>query len=397
MAGLVERNDTRRYEIEKKKYKRTLLITSIVGIIAVVLIFAYLLNSFFNKSYYGYEVMKTVKRTDSNTVKYLQYKSGLLKYSRDGAEALDSSGNVLWNGSYEMKEPEADICGDFVAVADIGGKEVYIFNGKDSGKRVETTLPILKAQVAAQGVVALLLEDKSSNLISIQDPYDLTQPVKAELPTNVSTDGYPVDISLSDDGVKLATSYFNISNGVIESNVSFYDFGEVGADKVNNLVSGKKYGKMLIPKVEFLNNDTACVFGEQGFSIFGNMEQPREIYKETFKKEIKSILYSSEYIGFVLESYDKEEKKELLVYNQKGKKILEQQIDYDYDQVYISGKEITFYSNMECTVLRLNGNEKFHYTFDKSIDYFMPVNHYEKYLLIDKVNIEEIKLTKGER
>lgn len=395
MAGLLERNDSRRYEVERKKYKRTVLVTSIVVILAVVLIFAYLLQSFFNKSYTGYEVVHTTKRTDSNTVKYVKYKNGVIKYSRDGAQAIDSQGNVLWNGSYDLKDPRVDISDNYVAIADIGGKEVYVFNGKDSGTRLETVLPIIKAEVAAQGVVALLLEDKDTNVISIQYPYDTAKPVKAEMKTGVSEDGYPVDISLSNDGLKLATSYFSVKNGVIESKVSFYDFGEVGENEVNKLVGGQPFGNMLIPKISFLSNNTVCAFGEKGFSIFTNMEKPKEIFKETFKKEIKSIFSNSDYIGFVLESYESDDKYQLLIYNVKGEKLLDKSIDYNYTEVNIYGKEIIFYSDLECIIVRLNGNEKFHYTFDKAINYFMPGNRFDKYILINDTNMEEIKLTEG--
>lgn len=397
MAGLVERSDSRRYEIERKKHKRNFLITSIIGIIAVIIIFAYLLNSFFNKSYNGYEVIKTTKRTDSNTVKYVRYHNGILKYSRDGAQAFNADGEVLWNGSYDLKNPQADICQEYVAIADIGGDEVYVFNGKDSGTKLETVLPIMQVEVASQGVVALLLEDNNSNVISIQDPYDTAKPEKAIVPTNVSTDGYPIDISISNDGVKLMTSYFNINSGVIKSSVSFYDFGEVGKNKVNKIVGARDFGKTLVPRIEFIGNDTACAFGENSFRIFSNMENPKDVYKETFKKEIKSVFYNSDYIGFVLENFDADKKYEVVVYNLNGKKILDKQIDFDYKEVYISGKEITFYSDLECVILRLNGNEKFHYTFDKNVDYIMPINHWDKYLLIDDNNLEEIKLTEGKQ
>ncbi len=29
-----------------------------------------------------------------------------------------------------MKQPQVDVCGDYVSVADVSGKQCYIYNGK---------------------------------------------------------------------------------------------------------------------------------------------------------------------------------------------------------------------------------------------------------------------------
>jgi hypothetical protein len=396
MAELTGRNEGRRYEIEKKKYKRRLVIIIAVCIIAVVLVFAFILNSFFNKDYLGYKTITTIKRADSNTVQYLSYKGGLLKFSRDGAAAMNGTGEVVWNGSYDMNSPEADICGDYVVIADIGGKEAYVYNGKDSGTKIETVLPILQAQVADQGVVALLLQDTDSNTITIQYPYDSSnQTEKVNLPTNTSTDGFPIDISLSDDGQKLATSYLYINNGVKKNKVSFYNFGAAGQNKVNRLVGCKDYGQTLVPKIQFVNNNTVCVYGENFFSIFSNTDRPKQIYMKKFKKSIKSIFSNSSYVGFIFENYKSNNKYTVSVYDLKGKQVLNAPINYDYSKVSISGKEIIFYSDLECTIMRLNGNEKFHYMFDRNVEYFIPTNDFDKYFVINDTNIEKIRLTEG--
>jgi hypothetical protein len=397
MAGLLERSENRRYELERSRHIRRVVIISIICILLVVGIFAYIINGFLNREYSGFDVIHTTPRVDSNTVKYASYNGKILKYSRDGASAMDGAGNILWNGSYELKNPQIDICEDYVAVADIGGKEVYVFDGKDSGTRIETLLPILQVKVANQGMVVVVLEDKDSNIISFYDPYSSSQQIKVEAPTNVQTDGYPVDIDVSEDGLKLVTSFISVESGVVESKLTFYSFDEVGENKPSNIVGAADFDGNIIYKVEFVNKDTVCVYGENSFTIYKKMEQPQEIFTETFKDPIKSILSNENYIGFVLENNGGENKYKILLYDLSGNIILDQPINYDYDQVNIRGKEIIFFSDLECSVLRITGKEKFHYTFDKSISYFMPVDNKEKYIVMDDINIQEIKLTGRKR
>lgn len=391
MARLKELLDDGNKNINKKQNKRTFKIVISIIILIALVFSIYIFYSIAHKSYSTYKTLSSTERADSNTVKYLKYGNKLLKYSRDGASALDNKGNVIWNSTYDMKEPKADICGDYVAVADIGSKNLYVFDNKGKAGKVETLLPILQVKVAKQGVVAVLLQDKNANIISIYYPYDTSKPLLNDLKTSTE-DGYPIDIDISEDGTKLVTSYLSTKNGVTENAVTFYSFSEVGENAINNIVGMFVYKQVIVPKVEFITNNIVCAFAENKFTLYSMKEQPKTIYEETFKSEIRSIFYDEERIGFILENLEGSEKYKILVYDLKGKKILDKTVDYDYENVAIYGNDIIFKTNLECYILRVNGNEKFHGTFDKNISYIYPMNKLNKYYLIDDVNIKEIKL-----
>ena len=394
MESLLGRNDNKQYEKEQKKHKIWVAVMVSICIVTAISIFAYILNSIVNKHYTSYEVLLSNERKDSNNVEYQQHEKGILKYSRDGATGIDINGNILWNGSYDMNNPQADICGNYIVIADIGGKEWYIYNGTNSGTKYEETLSIVQIQVSRQGVVAVVLEDKDSNEIHIYNPYDTNQPLLANIPTNVSEDGYPMDISISKDGKKIVTSYFSVVDGVGQSRVCFYNFDEVGQDKVNRIVGGEEFGNTLVHKVEFINNEVVCILTENGFTLYSMVELPEQIASESFEKEIKSVMLGSDTIGFVLNGLE-EEKKELVLYNLNGKKTLTKKIDYKYDKVYISGEEIIFLSDLEGIILRNTGSEKLHSKFSKRMDYVFKVDEKNTYIFINETNIEKIKLTGG--
>lgn len=393
MARIIDKSEPTSYQIRIKKYKRNIGIIISVAVVIIAIIVVYMVNCFVNRYYNTYKVVSTIPRTDSNTVKYESYGNKLLKFSRDGASAINQDGKAVWNGSYEMKNPSADICGKYVAIADIGGKEVYVFNGSDSGTKIEVLLPIVEVEVAKQGVVALVLQDKDSNKISIFDPYD-NQKLLVDRQTIAKKDGFPVDISLSNDGSKLVTSYLAVTSGVVESNVTFYNLGEIGENEVDSMVGAQKFGKTMIPKVEFVNNNTVCVFGDDKFTLYSMKQKQKEIFTETFKSDIKSIFYNSKYVGFVMEKTAETEKNEVVVYNLQGKKTFAKLIDFEYDNVRLSKEEIIFSSDLECNIIRLNGKQKLHCTFDKNISYVMPINNYDLYYIIDDANIEKIKVVK---
>lgn len=394
MDSLGERNAAQRFAVEKKRVKIVKMLTVIAVITAVIVLAAFLYYSYINKRFNTYEVTNSVARADSNTVKYMQYGGGhILKYSRDGASGLNSKGEVLWNGSFELRNPIAATCDNYVVIADIGGKEAYVFNGSDSGRKIETILPIMQADVANQGVVALMMEDKNSNNFWLYDPYGSGEQLLFEFTTNVQPDGYPVDFSLSDDGHRLVTTYLYINNGVMENRVNFYNFSDIAKSNINRLVGNENFKQELIGKVDFLNNNMICVYGENSFTLFMMKQIPKkQIDTVTFEENIKSTFSNDDYVGFVLEKYEGDVKYRVVLYDMNGNLVLDKSVDYDYDHVFISGEEVVFYTSLKCTILRANGVERFQCAFDKSVSYMMPVNNYDKYILIDDVNIEEIRL-----
>lgn len=388
--SLSERNDSKQYEREQKRHKRMVVFTIVACTLSAIFLFVYLLNSVINKYYTEFEVLVATPRKDSNSVQYKEYEKGVLKFSRDGAAGIDAEGNILWNGSYDMNNPQADVCGDYVVVGDIGGKEWYIYNGNDSGTKYQETLSIVQVQVSQQGVVAVVLEDKDSNEIHIYNPYGDTK-LLAEIPTNVTEDGYPMDISISDDGKKMVTTYFYVNKGVGESRVSFYNFDEVGKDKVNRIVGGVEFGETLVHNVEFVDNNTICILTENGFALYSMEELPEEIIKEVFEKDIQSAATGSNGVGFVLDS-EEEGWKEFVLYNLAGKKVLTKMIDYEYETISMAGEDIVFLSDLKGIILRNTGSEKFHYTFFKRMEYIFATKEKNTYIFVDEANIEKVKL-----
>lgn len=364
---------------------------AVAAVIAICLIALLAWNLIRTKTYSGYTETATFEREDSNSVKYEYYGGNLLKYSRDGASAVDSKGDVLWNGSYEISTPIADTCGQYVAIAEQGGKEVYIYNGADEGTVIETPLPITMLRVAAQGVVAVALEDSGSDVIALYDPYSDSDKLLAEVPSNISDDGYPVDIAFSPDAKSLITIYLSVSGADPVSNVCFYNFSEVGQDK-NMIVGGKTYEDSLAVKAEFIGDDDVCIFLDNGFSLFTNMKQPAETTTQIFDKEITGSIYDKNYVGFTFSGEGEEMLHHLVLYNKSGKLVLDEPLDFDYNSMEMVDGEIIFTSNTGCTILRANGSKKLECTFDSQVQYFIKGKGKNSYYMIDDTRISYVKL-----
>lgn len=374
----------------KKRWKTIMVLTMIVVLIGVAV---WGIQIVYIKNYDSYRVLSSVKRADGNQVTYLKYGDCLLKYSKDGASAIKTDGSMLWNGSYDMDNPQADIAGKYVAIADVGGKTVSVFDGSNSGTQIAVLNPITQVCVANQGVVAVAMSDGDSDVIQI---YDTAQNNKLllEIPTNVATSGFPIDIDLSPDGKKMVTSYMMVKDGTISCVVNFYNFGDVGKNNVNRIVGARDFGSNIVAKVEFVSDNKVCACTEKQFSVYSMKEIPEDAYSKKFSSTIKSIAFSDQYVAAVLEKAKGKSRYQVVAYRMNGKKVLGTNINYDYKKFEIDGKELLFYSDTHCNILRMNGKEKFNGDFKKNILFFASGKSLNRYVLVDKESVSVIRMEK---
>ena len=380
----------------KKMSRKSIAVLVVVAVLLLVTAAAVILSRRQSGSYTGYEVVNQTPRQDSNTVRYTAYNGNhVIKYSRDGASALSPEGTVLWNGSYEMNNPQIDVCGSYAVIADIGSNRLYVYNGSDSGTMLQMVHPILQAKVANQGAVAVLMENGDANLIAMYNPYDAANQLIYEVPTNVSDDGFPVNIAVSPDGRMLATNFINVSSGVVISRVTFYNFDEYGKNVVDHIVSAKDFGDELVAEIRYVSNSTAYVLTEHGVTVFSGDQIPKEKYTVKIPEEIVSVIPGSDKVGFVTLAQSSQDKYRLLVYPlSTDDPQVDETFNYDYESVRESGGEFIFTAGTSCMILDARGQSIFTGSMDTTVHYLYSLGQNGRYLMITDSDLEVIKLTK---
>ncbi|MBO4396591.1 MAG: hypothetical protein J5819_09635 [Eubacterium sp.] len=374
---------------DKRNYIILWVLTGIIIILGIggLMVFSYFYN---NQCYEKYQVVTEVERSDSNNGLYQYFQKNLLKYSGSGISLINSVGKTLWNGGFEMKQAQVDTCGKQVLAVDVGGTEFNVYNGQDEGIRTETTYPIVRGKVSEQGVAAILEQDIDSNSLKLYNPYSNTTKLIAEIPTNVSEDGYPLDYDISPDGKTVVAAYMTVKGTESEYHVNFFNFSDVGQDR-NILVGGREYGAEMVSQIRFLDNERVVIYREKGFDIYENMKQPKPSLEKTFDRVILSIADSDEYIGVITTDGARTDKR-LQVFTVEGEVVLEQPIDYEYADFRIYGEEIYFYRTHHVDILRMNGTPKFRSDFDADITGVFPGGRSIEYIIVDNTSIRRIRM-----
>lgn len=366
-----------------RAHRRKILKWICVAVVLVLLIVTAVYFYFQSKVYSKYEVINSVEREDSAGTQFVSFAGKILKYGKDGATCIDEKNQLIWNQTYEMQSPMVDICEGYVAIAEKKGNKIYIMNTKGKSGEIETRMPIQRVRVANQGTVAILMEQEGTGYLQL---YDKEGTFLAEGEVHTENSGYPLDIALSNDGRKMAVSQLNMNEGTVKNTITFYNFGSVGQNEIDNIVGTYSYSDVIFPKVEFLTNDVMVAFGDEEAIIFEGTQKPQVKKEISLKQEIHSIFYNEAYIGFVFNNDNEKETYRISVYNLRGTEEMTQNLDMNYSEVgFLENDEICVRNELECSIYNLKGKRKFHSNFEKSIwKVFSTKNSTEYIFMMDK-------------
>lgn len=348
---------------------------------------------YFLLSRHVYESVREIKdysREGSDNYNYAEFAGGIIRYSRDGVAFLDYENEEIWNQPAQLQNPEITVNEKAFAIVDSGGNTIMVFTEEGLKGEISTTLPIEKAAVSNQGIVAAILKNESSPKIMA---YDTAGNVLVEHQATLQGTGYPVALALSDDANLMSVSYLSVKDTLLKSQVVYYNFGSVGQNKKNNQVASMEYENRIIPTVYFVDNEISVAVSDNGFTVYKGKQIPEETKSVSVEKEIKSTFHSDKYIGFVLKN-SKTAGYELRVYNLNGSQVLSEEFKGEYGNVKISDNEIILSEGSRGCIFKLNGVRKFQGDLGMDVSEMVRLNGRNKYLLMNANVVKKVQLAR---
>lgn len=377
------------YKEKIKKHKLTTLyrVLLVLGVLATIVALVYV--QYKRHVYTGYEIVSSVPRERASEAKDIRLKNSILTYSKDGAHCTDTKGNVKWNQTYEIQDIKIAACQDVVAIGNYNGRSIYLGNTEKQLGEITTNMPIRDLTVSATGYVTAVLADTDVTWINT---YNSAGENIYSGQTRMYNSGYPGAVSLSPNGELLGVSYVYVDAGTLKTNIAFYNFGPVGANKSDYMVSVYTYSDLLVPMVQFMDNETMFAVGDGRLMIYKGSQIPVSEAEFLYDQEIQSVFYSDKYIGLVFPSEDAESKYRMDVYSNKAEKVGSYHFNVNYNDILFGQDTFTAYNETDCVVMTLEGKEKYNGHFSKSVDLMIPTGSAYKYLLITENSIDTIQL-----
>ncbi|MGN0394270.1 MAG: DUF5711 family protein [Coprococcus sp.] len=348
-----------------------------------------------NREYEGYSIVSSFETSGDSIADYVMFAGNVLKVSKDGAAYIDETGNTVWDCSYAMKMPEAVVSDDYAVVADLNGRDVYVFNKAGKVSNQTMNYDIANVDVASQGVYALVLVGEDCNYIN---GYDKDSKGIYEFKTSIENSGYPLDISISNDGTKLFTSYLKVDGTAVPNYIAAYNFGSVGQNEnADRLMGGFTFDETVFPLVDFVDNDTAVCFGDNQIVIYTMPEKPsQKAVIDIGNTEMLGVFANSKYVGYIaLADSNADYKYTINIYSLDGK--LEATAGYNssFEKIYATEEEIVIIGDFDCSIYRFNGTKKFSSSFNKNLINIVPDSNKLEYILIFENETQIIKLKRS--
>lgn len=377
------------YRERIKSHKFTIFYRSVLVLVLIAAVIAALYIQWNNKIYTQAAEVSSVEINITQGSQLLPFAGYLLTYSKDGAGCMDIKGNAVWNQTFEMQNPIVDVCQNVVAIGDYNGRNIYVMNTSGVMGSITTNKPMRDFCVAANGVVAAVLDDTDTTWIYL---YDSQGKELAYFRTTMKDSGYPVKVAISPSGELVCVSYLFVDSGQMKSSVAFYNFGDVGQNNTNNYVSGYDYADTVVPFVRFLDNRSLFAVADNRVMLYGGAQKPLSVLESLIDDSVQSVYYGGEYIGLVFNSTEADSRYRMDVYHKSG--VLKQSIyfDIEYSDIIFHEEQIIIYNESECRIYNSNGMEKYSGRFNKTTLVLIPQNAAYRYMAVTPDSIDTIEL-----
>lgn len=388
--GVSEEEYADNYELRLSRHKRNIVKKTVITVVAIAAAVTAVGFYIEKRSYHNYKVVQSSEQEDVVSTSYIEMDGDILRYSPDGVSLVSDKMSTLWSETYQMQNPVADVNGTRAVIADKDGTTLEIYDKSGKTGSVTTSYSIIKARVSKSGLVAAILDGGDDTWI---DFYSTDGSLIAENQTKIDDPGYPLDIAASEDGVVMMVTYQFVDGSDTTSYVAFYNFGDVGQNEDDRIVSGYKYEGVVVPQIQYLSNNRSIALKDNGFTIYQGSQIPKEVKTIETDKEIVSTFYDDDMVGLVFKNDSKDKQYIMEVYNTAdGKLKFKEDFNIPYTTIKLSGGNILMYNSSQMCVMNSRGVQKYLGSVDGTIKDFFKIGM-NRYLLVLDSGVDVIKLS----
>jgi hypothetical protein len=319
-----------------------------------------------------FKVINKIEYDPLDKVDIQQLDKNIIKSSKDGVTMENLNGTAIWDKTFNMMNPKVIKESKYLAVGDISGKEVYLFNKEGFVRRYNVNYPILMYDINEKGIVVIIQQSVKGHIIEIFDDGG-KRIVHRE--TVLESDGYPLAFDISKDGTKVVTSYLFVKGNSITSNLTFFNFSETGQRFEEKVTGGYSIDGTIIPQLKILDNKHVCAIGDNQILFYKLDVVPEEINQIELTNEIKMVNYTDNKLlilfGKTTKNDESYKDNSLVIYSNIGKVL--SNTEFDDNITYLSGNMDKYYVESDLFIREYcNGKINWKATIKEDIKKIMP-------------------------
>lgn len=356
----------------------------IAAIICSLLVAFFIYES--NLTFSSISVEKSYERINLNTTSYIDNRGTIIAYSKDGMSCINGKGESIWSMTYDMQNPIVRRSETYVGVCDYNGHIIKVTDMQGNVSDVDTKLPIRDFVICKEGRIGVIIDDSTNSWINL---YDVNGTKYSEIKATMSQTGYPMSIAVSDE--VLAVSYMYVDSESMESRVAFYNFGGVGENVPDKIVSNYGYSDVLVPTIEYLDKESIFAVADDRVLFYSGEKQPKSVKDNLLSEKVVGIYNGQTSVGLVFYDASGEKKYRIDVYNKSGDIEYTYRFNMDFKDIVVKDEQILIYNESECIIVNNDGKEKFQGEFEEPVKFIGTTDSSKKYLFITENALEMVK------
>ncbi len=377
-------------DIEIKRHKIRVVLVSLVLIVLLSVCIVGILYYNKHKSYKT-AVVEWEKEVVIGEMHAQEHNGGVLVAGLEGVFFYGVDGEAKWANSYSMINPHTYIGGEYVAVADIGGKSLGLYGQQGHIKSIQLAKSIYNVSVSKKGVIVVVTQDEMSHSFDIYDK-TLTE-IGITVNTLISETGYPTSIGISPDGETLIVGYQYIMDGHMKNRVAFYNFRE-GKKDIKRLVGiFNDYEESLFVEAMFIGPKNAVAIADNRL-VFYEMQEtkvPKELANIP-QKNVKEIITTEQKVAVVTQKKDGTDFDTLTIYNNKGENVLNKKMDFIYKGIGLNSEFIYYYNDTTICIMDYDGEEIFKKEISEAIHDVYSLKNKERFIVQEQNILKGIRI-----
>lgn len=317
--------------------------------------------------------------------------------TKDGVKYYSSMGEQKWNDTFSMTSPTLTQEGDFVAVGDMGGKTVRVYNKEGMVYDLQAEGSPVQFALNENGYLSLITKNENSYRICVYNQKGKLLKERVEESKGI----YPLSSDVSDDSRVFAVSYLDTTDiAPIGRVLLFYINAEDGENFTDSMFAAVEKTDEIIPVISYRKNGTLAVISDQ--AVYGVGSDGGELWKYPLENTIdQAALGNKEYIVLALgdgvANKDGREKGTICWLdgsgNEKGSFETSESVTY----LFAAGKGIVVGNERDYTGLTYSGNESWNYTAITDLNDLIPMEKLNRVMAVGKDQLSVYDMTKGKK
>lgn len=317
-------------------------------------------NGFFIGDKDVYEVSGTLLKYDTSlSSEFDVHKGYIVRSAKNGVEYLDKNGQEQWIYPVSLNNPFVMSSGQYVLVADLESKNLYVLSGKEKKWEKRLDYNIINAGINSGGYVTVLHKsDRAKSAVSIFNRQGVF------LFTKILGETYAISSEVSPSGKEVLINCVDTSG--ISPNTGLHLYTISGGN-----VTGKTFENTIFPSIRYLDDDTIAAAGDSAVYLFGRDFETK--WERTISGKVFSLDIMKEKYGVFAFSDKKDagmmgEVNHVLVVDAKGREVADYKIDQDIVNVTADDDFIAVNTGKCVYFIDLAGRLRGSYTSDHLIE-----------------------------